>query len=94
MWWSCGSSSIRAWHSACSAANSCFLIVATSAALLLVAYWLFSRSRNNRLQQAALILVLGGGIGNLIDRVLNGEVVDYIKAHDNAGPTDHEVGIR
>ena len=23
-------------------------------------------------------LVLGGGIGNLIDRVLNGEVVDYI----------------
>ena len=22
------------------------------------------------------------------------EVVDYIKAHDNAGPTDHEVGIR
>ena len=50
-----------------------FLIVATSAALLL-----FFRSRNNRLQQAALILVLGGGIGNLIDRVLNGEVVDYI----------------
>ena len=54
------------------------LSVATSAALLLVAYWLFFRSRNNRLQQAALILVLGGGIGNLIDRVLNGEVVDYI----------------
>ena len=54
------------------------LIVATSAALLLVAYWLFFRSRNNWLQQAALILVLGGGIGNLIDRVLNGEVVDYI----------------
>ena len=43
-----------------------FLIVATSAALLLVAYWLFFRSRNNRLPQAALILVLGG------------EVVDYI----------------
>ena len=50
-----------------------FLIVATSAALILVAYWLLFR-----LQQAALILVLGGGIGNLIDRVLNGEVVDYI----------------
>ncbi len=55
-----------------------FLIVATSAALLLVAYQLFFRSRGNRLQQAAMILVLGGGIGNLIDRVLNGEVVDYI----------------
>ena len=53
-----------------------FLILATSAALLLVAYWLFFRSRGKYLQQAALILVLGGGIGNLIDRVLNGEVVD------------------
>ena len=55
-----------------------FLIAATGAALLLVAYWLFFRSRGKKLQQAALILVLGGGIGNLIDRVLNGEVVDYI----------------
>ena len=52
-----------------------FLIIATSAA---VAYGLFFRSRGKRLQQAALVLVLGGGIGNLIDRVLNGEVVDYI----------------
>ena len=55
-----------------------FLIVATSAALLLVAYWLFFRSRGKRLQQVALLLVLGGGVGNLIDRVLNGQVVDYI----------------
>ena len=60
-----------------------FLILATSAALLLVAYLLFFRSRGRYLQQAALlliafILVLAGGIGNLIDRVLNGEVVDYI----------------
>lgn len=54
------------------------LILATSAALLAVAYWLFFRCRGKLLQQAAFILVLGGGIGNLIDRVLNGEVVDYI----------------
>ena len=53
-----------------------FLIIATSAALLAVAYGLFFRSRGRYLQQAALLL--GGGIGNLIDRVLNGEVVDYI----------------
>ena len=55
-----------------------FLIIATSAALLAVAYGLFFRSRGKRLQQAALVLVLGGGIGNLVDRVMNGEVVDYI----------------
>ena len=40
-----------------------FLIIATSAALLAVAYGLFFRSRGKRLQQAALVLVLGGGIG-------------------------------
>lgn len=55
-----------------------FLILATSAALLLVVYLLFFRSRGKLLQQIAFILVLAGGIGNLIDRVLNGEVVDYI----------------
>ena len=54
-----------------------FLILATSAAPL-VAYLLFFRSRGKLLQQIAFILVLAGGIGNLIDRVLNGEVVDYI----------------
>lgn len=55
-----------------------FLIVATSIALIVVAYLLFFRSRGDRLQRIALILVLGGGVGNLIDRVANGEVVDYI----------------
>ena len=55
-----------------------FLIIATSIALILVAYMLFFRSRGKYLRQAAMLLVLGGGIGNLIDRVLNGEVVDYI----------------
>ena len=55
-----------------------FLIIATSIALIFVAYGLFFRSRGRYLQQAALLLILAGGIGNLIDRVLNGEVVDYI----------------
>ena len=55
-----------------------FLIIATSIALIFVAYGLFFRSRGKYLQQAALLLILAGGIGNLIDRVLNGEVVDYI----------------
>ena len=51
-----------------------FLIIATSIALIFVAYGLFFRSRGRYLQQAALLLILAGGIGNLIDRVLNGEV--------------------
>ena len=55
-----------------------FLILATSAALLLVAYLLFFRSRGKLLQQIAFILVLAGGIGNLIDRVRLGYVVDML----------------
>ena len=54
-----------------------FLIIATSIALIFVAYGLFFRSRGRYLQQAALLLILAGGIGNLIDRVLNGYVVDF-----------------
>ena len=60
-------------------ANVCGVL---PAALALVAGGVCSSNaqtlNSGGLQQAALILVLGGGIGNLIDRVLNGEVVDYI----------------
>ena len=54
------------------------LIAATSVALLLVTYWLMFRCRDDLLQRVSMILILGGGIGNWIDRVFNGEVVDYI----------------
>lgn len=54
-----------------------FLIAVTSAALAGMLWWLMFR-RHGLLERIALILVIGGGIGNLIDRVLNGEVVDYI----------------
>lgn len=57
-----------------------FLILVTGAALLAVAYWLFFQCRGpaKRWERAAMLLVLAGGIGNLIDRVANGCVVDYL----------------
>ncbi|OUN40444.1 signal peptidase II [Faecalibacterium sp. An77] len=55
-----------------------FLIAATSIGLLAIAWWLFTRCRNDQLQRWAWILVLGGGIGNLIDRIAEGRVVDYL----------------
>ena len=55
-----------------------FLIVVTSIALLAVAYVLFAHCKNSLLLRSSLLLILSGGIGNLIDRVLNGCVVDYI----------------
>ena len=55
-----------------------FLIAVTSAALLAVLYILFfQRARLDRLGYAALLLIEAGGIGNLIDRVLHGYVVDF-----------------
>ena len=54
------------------------LIAATSIGMLLIAWWLFTHCRNDQLQRWALVLVLGGGIGNLIDRIAAGRVVDYI----------------
>ena len=45
--------------------------------LLVVLVMLFTR-KMTAWERVAWTLVLGGGVGNLIDRVLNGEVVDYI----------------
>lgn len=41
-------------------------------------YMYFKRS-GHKLQLISLALLIGGGIGNLIDRIRLGEVVDYIK---------------
>lgn len=52
------------------------LIAVTGVVLVAVLVMLLVR-RMGRLERLAWILVAGGGIGNLIDRVLNGVVVDY-----------------
>jgi signal peptidase II len=47
-----------------------------------IAVWLFRLpSRGHRLLAAALSLVMGGAIGNVIDRVRFGYVVDFIRVH-------------
>lgn len=53
------------------------LIGVTSLMLIGVLVWLL-RGDVPLLERISWTLVLGGGIGNLIDRVLNGVVVDYI----------------
>ena len=55
-----------------------FLIAATSIGLLAIAWRPFARCRNDQLQRWAWTLVLAGGIGNLIDRIAEGRVVDYL----------------
>jgi len=53
---------------------ACFAIV-MSAVLVI---WLLRLGSSDRLMAAALSLVVGGAVGNLIDRVLTGRVVDFI----------------
>lgn len=52
------------------------LIVITAALMLAVAYLLVRRIVRHPLGCAAAVLILGGGIGNIIDRIVNGYVVD------------------
>jgi signal peptidase II len=39
------------------------------------------KQKNNSLLQIAIAFILGGAIGNLIDRALTGEVVDFIQVY-------------
>ena len=55
------------------------LIVMTGVALVALLVYLLLGKADGKLEYAALILILSGGIGNLIDRVMNQVVVDYIR---------------
>ena len=55
-----------------------FFICATVAALAFVFYLYRSHTSGNLWGRAGMILVFGGGLGNLVDRVAYGEVIDYL----------------
>ncbi len=58
------------------------LVAMTGAVSLFVARWLWREA--NRLDALGLSLVLGGALGNLVDRVRFGYVVDYADLHFGA----------
>ena len=43
--------------------------------------WMLRRHGGQRLFSLALALILGGAVGNVIDRLLHGYVVDFIQVH-------------
>ncbi len=56
-----------------------FIGLGVAAAVFIV--WLLARHGGQRLFAWALALILGGAVGNVIDRVLHGYVVDFIQVH-------------
>lgn len=59
------------------------LCLVGTVALFLLFFLVSQLKKEHKLQTFSLSLILGGAIGNLIDRVRLGEVVDFIDAHWN-----------
>jgi len=58
-----------------------FFVTISLAASVFLVYWLRKLGPQQRLLALALSLVLGGAVGNLIDRLLLGHVVDFIQVY-------------
>ncbi len=57
-----------------------FTVLASVVTLVLIA-WLLRLPVQEKLTGAALGLIIGGAVGNLIDRIINGYVVDFIDVY-------------
>jgi len=57
-----------------------FTIVSAVVSVVLVV-WLARMSRAERWLSLAISLILGGAVGNLIDRVIYGHVIDFLQVH-------------
>ena len=59
--------------------NAVLLAAVSSALLLALCIYAGRNMRLTRAAQAALCVMIGGGVGNLIDRIVYGGVTDYIR---------------
>jgi signal peptidase II len=58
-----------------------YFFASISAAASLLIIWMLRRHAAQRLFCWALALILGGAIGNLIDRIAYGHVIDFLDVH-------------
>jgi|SRR3954454_18800204 signal peptidase II len=58
-----------------------FFLGATGVAIVALILFLRQTDGANRLMVVAIAAVLGGAVGNLIDRLLYGEVIDFLLLH-------------
>jgi signal peptidase II len=60
------------------AGNRWIFVVLTTALIAAILIYMFKKKPQSKLFYASVALIIGGGIGNFIDRVLYGYVIDYI----------------
>ncbi len=56
-----------------------FLIAVTSVALVVLGFFLYVKKYGEPFERFCFVLIFAGGVGNLIDRVARGFVVDYFE---------------
>ena len=61
-----------------------FFVVLAVGVTGVLAFWLARLGRGERLSALSLSLVIGGAVGNLIDRVAYGKVIDFIDVYWDA----------
>jgi signal peptidase II len=66
------------------------LLLAVVVAVVAVLIWQLSRGGGDGIAGLGLALVLGGALGNLLDRLLRGEVVDFLNFYVRIGGAEHE----
>lgn len=54
-------------------------IIFTAVAMAVMIYLLFRNKNEKKLYYISIALIIGGGIGNMIDRILYGYVIDYFR---------------
>ncbi len=56
-----------------------FFIILTVAVIIFLSVYVYNnRNQFNKIEKCAFVLFISGAIGNFIDRVLNGYVIDFI----------------
>ena len=58
-----------------------FLVIVSTVVSAIIGVWLFRIRSTEKLLAISLCLILGGAVGNLIDRVAAGFVVDFLLVH-------------
>lgn len=58
-----------------------FFLILTSAVSVFIYLWINKLKTHQVLQYSALALILGGAIGNLIDRAIYGHVIDFLDVY-------------